>query len=63
MKLEIDTETGMLSLDGVDIALDALWWIVHPDPSRCYRFERRGNQVLVYDCTLDFLKLDEAKDA
>ncbi|MFL6314802.1 MAG: hypothetical protein ACJ71W_22075 [Terriglobales bacterium] len=47
MKVELDSHTGVLTIDGLMIQLDLLKVLANPDPSKLYRMRREGEVTIV----------------
>jgi hypothetical protein len=47
MRIELDAQTEILTLDGVKISLELLKNLANPDPSKLYRMTRKGDVVTV----------------
>lgn len=47
MKIDLDSFTNVLTVDGVMIHLELLKCLANPDPNKLYRIVRRGEQVSV----------------
>ena len=53
MRIEIDTEAGILEIDGIKISLDLLRNLAEPNPHRLYHIVRRGDVVSIDKFLMD----------
>jgi len=47
MRIEIDGEADVITVDGLRISLDVLRVLANPDVKQTYRFERQGDSTTV----------------
>jgi hypothetical protein len=59
MRIELDGETGLITINGIDIAFDALDILTKASPSRVYQFCREGDAVLVQSWRTEDIKFPE----
>jgi hypothetical protein len=47
VKVDLDSHTGVITIDGLMISLELLKALANPDPSKLYRMRREGEVTIV----------------